>query len=220
MSINFKHYDSGKLIVLIFVSFIVFTLISNELGKIIAPLIPVYLIPTLESIKEHINVLSPTFLVGALLAWINTSLWKMPFMNWLIDLPNLNGRYKGTAESSFKDAQGVSTLLDCVYEIKQNASTISINAFFRVKGTNTDSSSGEMRSGEIIKQANGSYKIYFVYENNANFLDTKSESHQGVSVLVYFPDTKALQGEYFNSRPNKGNIKVNFIQEKLLYRFD
>lgn len=215
MNLNFKHYNTGALISFVFVSYFLLIFICNQIGQIIGELVPPSFASTLDQIKEFANVLSPTFLLGVILAWIDKSLWKYTFMNWLIDIPDLSGRYVGEGQSSYQN-----TLMDCVYEITQTASILHINAYFRVKGSNSDSSSGEMRSGELIKQTNGSYKVYFIYENKENRLDPNSKDHQGASVLTYFPDTKTLQGDYFNSRPNQGNIKVTFKQEKLLYRFE
>lgn len=224
MDINFKHYHSGKLVTTLFVLLITCTALVNWLGPIIGTYIPPSFAASLDNIKEHINVLSPTFLVALIMAWINKSFWKFSVMSWLVDLPNLNGRYKGTLTSSWIDTEKNSVIssksMDCIYEIKQDASKLVINTYFREQGKSSESSKGTMISGEIVKQADDSFKIYFIFDNTPDILDKAKGAHRGASVFTYYPDKKQLKGDYFNDRRNIGTIDVTLVGKKLLYRFE
>lgn len=225
MNLNFKHYNTNGLIGLVLVGFPICIFITTKLGAYLGSIIPADLVPLSESIKHGLDICSPSLLFGLILKGINDKLWKYPvIMKWLIDLPNLNGRYKGSLISSWIDLNNNGTInekaMDCVYEIKQDASLFVINTYFREQGTSKESSKGNMVSGEIVKQADDSFKIYFIFDNTPDILDKEKGAHRGTSVFTYYPDKKQLKGDYFNDRRNLGTINVIFQDKKLLYRFE
>lgn len=217
---NFKHYKATGLICFILAAFPICIFITSKLGTIVGTLIPADLIPLSEQIKYGLDILSPTFLFGLLLKTIDEKLWKYPFMKWLIDLPNLNGRYEGTGESSY-EIDGKRATMQCAYEIKQTASTIYIDAFFKSDHTGKITSSGKMISGEIKKDPIGYSVLYFIYENEPEMFEKENGllNHNGTSVLKYNANDKSLAGKYFTDRPTQGKICVTFKQDKLLGKF-
>ncbi len=221
MDINFKYYKKEGLIAFVLIGFPICIYVTSKLGAWFGSIIPTDLIPLSETLKHGLDIFSPALIFGLILKLINEILWKYPFMRWLIDLPNLNGRYVGAGESSWL-IEGKGTKMQCVYEIKQNASAIYIDAYFKTDHTGKVTSSGKMISGELRKDPMGYFQIYFIYENDPETFEKENGllKHNGASVLRYNTETKSLVGKYFTDRPTEGTINVFFKQEKLLYRFE
>ena len=148
-------------------------------------------------------------------------MWKWQISKPLVDLPNLNGRYEGTLNSTYIDPSSQQqTQKKCVLEIKQTASYIKINSYYGDLNSNNQSSCSTSVSEEIIKSSNDIFEIFYIYTNDANSLETQLHNHKGTCSLKYYPDIKTLEGEYYNQRGYQGTIKVSFTQEKTLGRLN
>jgi hypothetical protein len=221
MDMNFTYYKKEGLIAFVLVGFPICIYITSKLGVLLGTFIPTDLIPLSEAIKHGLDICSPSLLFGLLLKRIDKSLWKYSFMKWLIDIPDLNGRYEGKAESSWL-VEGKRATMQCVYEIKQDASKIEIEAYFKTDHAGKVTSSGKMVSGELRKDPMGYFQIYFIYENEPEVFEKENGllKHNGASVLRYNTEAKSLIGKYFTDRPTEGKIDVVFKQGKLLNRFE
>jgi len=209
---NFKYYKTSAIIPFILVASVIFGLVSKKLDVMLTQY------PHLKEIADYIGVFSTIGLTVCTLLFINFVGWKWKIFKWLIDVPNLNGRYNGTLTSSFKDANGNPVEKDCVLEIKQNASSIHIFSYYGDKGANSQSSRAFSVSEEIVEEKNGLFQLYYIFTNEPDTLLTQLNNHAGTAKFRYFPDIKTLEGDYYNQRKNIGKIKVKFEDKKRLGR--
>lgn len=209
---NFKYFKIGPLILLIFILVFILQPISAWIEDLIRPY------QKLSLIANNIDALSIIGMITLLLTFINHIGWKWTIFKWLIDLPNLNGRYKGQLISSFKDANGNNVVKNCVLEIKQTASTIHVFAYYGDPGSNTQSSRSYTTSEQIIKESNGLFVLYYIFTNEPDSMSVQLNNHDGTAKFKYFKDIMTLEGEYYNKRSNFGTIKVQFESKRLLGR--
>jgi len=205
---NFKYYKRTNLIIFILV-------LSVTLGKIMNYLEPyINRYEILKQINDFIGVFSVVGLLGLILWFIDTTGWKSKLFNWLIDVPNLNGRYKGKLVSTYNG----STEMDCIIEVFQTASIIKLYCYFGNLSNRIISSESRSYTEEIICEPNGLNKLIYTFKNDSD-IAVNLNDHQGAGTLSYFKDIKKLDGTYFNRRGNTGKIEVFFEQKKLLKRF-
>ncbi|TDD94124.1 Cap15 family cyclic dinucleotide receptor domain-containing protein [Flavobacterium cellulosilyticum] len=206
---NFKYYKSKSLILFIIILSIVYSQLSKELDQ---------LLPTDSTFREiwkYVDLFSTFSLLFLTLLFINEIGWKWKLFKWLVDIPNLNGRYEGTLESTYQ-TNGANTIKDCAIEITQTASKIKILSYYGDPETENQTSSGKSVSEEIYKEVDGFFIIYHIYLGEPNKLETHLNVHSGSSSMKYHPDEKKLIGNYYNDRTNKGKLEVTFKQKKLL----
>ncbi|MBW8360970.1 MAG: hypothetical protein K0M56_02145 [Kaistella sp.] len=205
---NFKYYNRTKLVIFILV-------LSVALGKIM-PYVEQYInkFETMKQINDFIGVFSVVGLLGLILWIVDTIGWKYKIFTWLVDVPNLNGRYVGSLVSSHNG----STKMDCTIEIVQTASLIKMYSYFGNINERSVSSESLSHTEEIICEPNGLHKLIYTFKNNSD-IEVTLNDHEGAGSLAYFDDIKKLEGIYFNRRGNTGKIEVVFQQKKLLKRF-
>lgn len=205
---NFKYYKRANLIIFILV-------LSVTLGKIMIYLEPhINEYEILKQINDLMGVFSVVGLLGLVLWFIDEIGWKWICFNWLIDVPNLNGRYKGTLVSNYNGR----TEMDCIIEIIQTASIVKLYCYFGNLSTGEISSESRSHTEEIICEPNKLNRLIYTFKNNSD-IEVNLNDHEGAGSLSYFKDIKKLDGTYFNRRGNTGKIEVIFEQKKLLKRF-
>jgi hypothetical protein len=209
---NFKYYKSGALIPFILIMGVGYGLLSGKIQECLKGL------DALTQINDYVGIFSTIGLITLTFLFINNIGWKWGIFKWLIDIPNLNGRYKGELISSYLDANGNPVIKDCVIEIKQTGSSIHVFSYYGDKGTNTQSSRAYSVSEELVQEKNGLFQLFYIFTNEPDTLITQLNNHSGTSKFKYYPDIKTLEGEYYNQRQNIGTIKVKFEQKKLLGR--
>lgn len=210
---HFRYYKSEKLILFLigltvligaFVTFVVHPCVEH------API-------TIQSFIVFTEMFSVPFFISVVFYYINKVGWKKKIFKWLIDIPDLNGRYEGQLESSFQ-TNGSNIIIHCAVEVKQTASNINISAYFFNSMTNEYSTSDSVI--ELIeKQKNGSFLLYYIYTNTPGRLHKALNIHEGTTVCIYYPDKKTLSGEYYNSRPLTGKFEVEWKSDNLIHRF-
>jgi hypothetical protein len=210
---NFKYYKTGILIPFLLVLSVLFNIVSNQIETVINNN------NTASQIYSYIGVFSTLSLITITLTFINFVGWKWWIFKWLIDIPNLNGRYTGELVSSFKDPiTGSPIVKDCAIEIKQSASSIHIFSYYGHKGTNIQTSRAYSVSEELVEEKNGLFQLYYIFTNEPETLLTQLNNHAGTAKFKYYPDILTLDGDYYNQRKNIGKIKVAFEQKKRLGR--
>ena len=209
---NFKYFKTSSLIPFILVLSVIFNIISKKIEGAINSN------GTLGEIYSYIGVFSTITLITITLSIINFWAWKWAIFKWLINIPNLNGRYTGELISSFTTPQGTPVRKICVMEIKQTASKIYIHSYFGDVNPNAVTSSSQSVSEELVSDTNGMFRLYYIFTNESNALQVQLNNHLGTARFRYFLDIKTLEGEYYNQRMNFGTIKVVFEQETLLGR--
>ncbi|MEO0037511.1 MAG: hypothetical protein RIQ59_722 [Bacteroidota bacterium] len=209
---NFKYYKTSALIPSILVLTVIFNYVSNYIETAINKQ------QQLVEIYSYIGVFSTISLITLTLTFINFIGWKWTIFKWLINIPNLNGRYTGELISSFLDVNGNPVVKDCTIEIKQSASSIHIFSYYGDKGTNIQTSLAYSVSEELVEEKNGLFQLFYIFTNEPDTLLTQLNNHAGTAKFRYFPDILSLEGDYYNQRKNIGTIKVKYQQSKRLGR--
>lgn len=217
MKLNFKYYNTGSLIVLILVLSVIYVMLKEGLWAMIH--IPESLQRPLDDLNEYLGWVSPLAFIGVVFFVINEYLWRYPWMNWLVDVPDLNGRYKGELVSSYVGADGQQVRKECVLEINQNASAIHIYAYHADKGSAVQTSMAYSITEEIVKEKNGSFTLYYLYANEPDSMIEALNKHNGTARFIYLADKRQLVGEYYNHRLNKGTMTLTFEGKKRYHRF-
>ncbi|MEO7982541.1 MAG: hypothetical protein ABI688_00540 [Bacteroidota bacterium] len=211
---NFKYYKSHYLIIFILVCLVIGDQMSHGIEEWLKDR------PTLARINWLTHSFSTLSIIVLAILFVNKIGWKWPFFRWLVDIPNLNGRYEGKIISSYKkDGQQENTEKPCVIEIKQNASFIHVQAYFEDPKTAQDTSKSHSISEEIVKEKSGFYSLHYIFLSESDVLQIELNNHGGTAKLNYYPDKKRLEGSYYNQRNNFGKIIVSFNSSKRLGRF-
>jgi hypothetical protein len=168
-----------------------------------------------EAIKKLPNVVT----IYVLLALIFTNwAWRLSiFKKWLVPLPDLQGTWKGTLESTWIDPTTNQKIppKDVMLVIKQTFSNISCVMY-------TDESDSFSNTAQINEDDDsGIFRLSYNYTNRsrANVRD-RSAIHDGAAILkVITEPEKVLKGEYWTSRKTTGDISVKFVSRKLSENF-
>lgn len=211
---HFRYYKSEKLILFLigltvligaFVTFIIHPCVEH------AP-------DTIRNFIVFTELFSVPFFISMVFYYINQIGWKKKIFKWLIDIPNLNGRFEGSIISSFmKDGKNVE--IPFALEIVQTASSIHISSYYLNPELNEGTASYSVIE-QIEKQKNGSYKLYYLYTNMPGKVNTTLTQHEGTASCVYYEDKKEFEGGYYNSRKNMGSFVARFTSDKLIHRFE
>lgn len=148
------------------------------------------------------------------LFWVTDNfLWRIKFIQKILDIPDINGRYEGELVSSYDETKTYPIVL----EIKQSLNKISINLF-------TERSSSYSLTANIGKNNKGSWSVFYIYQNNTSAMneDEDMKDHNGVALLEIFDLGSNLKGNYFNNprdRGRYGTINVKRIDSKKMNKY-
>jgi len=209
---NFKYYKSEKLLIFIIAQVLVFGALATWIHHLSASWISPF-----KELVFFTDSFTVPFFIGLTLYLVNNFGWKTNYFKWLVDIPNLNGRYTGKLISNYT-INGVRVEMDCVLEIKQSASSIHISGYFGNITEGTVSSSSFSVSEELFIERSGFYRLYYVFSNETGALSERLNNHSGTARFLYFPDKYSLEGEYYNKINNTGSIIVSYQQDTLLGR--
>jgi hypothetical protein len=191
---NFKYYKTERLIIFIIALTIVFGTISMIIHHFVSEL---------PDLPKHLilftDAFTVPFFIGLILHFVNNNWWNTKYFTWLIKIPDLNGRYVGTLESSYqKEGSNIPVILDCVLEIKQTASSIHIAGYFGNMNQKILSSSSNSVSEELVLERNGFFRLYYIFTNETGGISEQLNNHSGTAKFLYYPDNKTLDGVYYN----------------------
>lgn len=129
--------------------------------------------------------------------------WKI-FKGWLVEIPNLSGKWSGTMCSNYENSP---LEIPTEVEIKQT--------FFH---TIVKLKTGESKSNNIVASFNidkdrGISQLIYTYYNipNATVQD-RSEIHCGTTILDISEDETKLNGIYWTGRKTMGDIKLTKVR--------
>lgn len=157
--------------------------------------------------------IGPTVIVMCFLTLYDKCLWKLPILNLINTIPNLNGVYNGEIAYHYN---GRDCAKSCKMVIKQTCSITKVKSIFNKEGEN-DTQSVSTEAFIKTDEAGDQY-LYFYYHNpgsckNGDTLDP----HDGMNVLEILKDEMAikLKGYYFTNRnpQTKGCMEVTKITE-------
>ncbi len=157
-----------------------------------------------------------TFGVIGVVAGINWFLWSifkkwlwkyLIFNNWLVMIPDLNGSWSGTLQSTWIDNTTNKPIpqIETTAIIRQDLSTITI-----------DFSTNEMESRSIIAEISlhphrRVTEINYIYQSDPDaVVKHRSEIHYGAAKLIYNKNSKGetLKGDYWTDRKTTGTITL------------
>lgn len=159
------------------------------------------------------ETVSPLFAYGLLYSWFEKSLWKIQVFTFLgiVSFPNLNGRWKGTQQSSHVGQDGSRVQIEACLEVTQTFSKICICAYY-------PRSQSESIVANFAEVKTSSY-LFYTYDSEPNSLQEGTmQMHKGTVKLNYLPKEKKLIGLYFNSIGNHGEMNFDFEGYDLLFR--
>ncbi|MBL7710223.1 MAG: hypothetical protein JNJ86_14200 [Chitinophagaceae bacterium] len=210
---HFKYYKSERLILFII-----------GLAVLVGYFVTVCIHPLIEHAKEpyrtfviYTEMFTVPFFVTIIFFIIDIWGWKYWLFKWLVDIPNLNGRYEGKVISSFTIDDN-SVEIHFALEIVQTASSIHISSYYFNPELNEETASYSIIE-EIEKQKNGIFKLFYLYTNMPGRLNKVLTQHDGTASAMYYPDIKKLDGGYYNSRKNTGQFEAVWVSEKLIHRY-
>jgi hypothetical protein len=201
---SFKHYRATPLII----SILILATAIDWLFLKIAP----YL-------HDHIvRAPSNAAIIALVMTVYDNWLWKLPIVKWLVTVPNLNGRYRGSLYSSYN---GKSVEKECVIEIFQTASKTTIYLFSN--NDQKERSYSKSVSEVIHDEEDNEHQMLFAYYNYGSD-DKKLSGHDGFNQLKVIrkkSNVIKLQGHYFTNREpqTRGEIRVKFESSKTKKRF-
>jgi len=104
----------------------IFFFVIIILSLIIDLAIKEWIVPLMNQITQKDILRFPSY--AAIMCFIiyiyNSYLWKIPIINFLIKVPNFNGRYRVELKFDYKNKDGNNVIKKCIVEIQQTASTI------------------------------------------------------------------------------------------------
>lgn len=160
-----------------------------------------------ESIS--IDFLRPINIVIAFLAFavamFERWLWKWRPFAWLVSMPDLNGTWRGSFKSDFKEPDGspypetISFLV-----VRQTLVTLSVRLI-------TNRSNSLLASGKIEFDRDGIRHLVGVYEASSKALDhAENPPHKGAMILrIIGKPPRELDGSYWTDRKSKGELRLN-----------
>lgn len=204
--ISFKYYNGARLIITIL---LLAAGLDYAIANWVVPLVQGY---GLNFFRAPSNVA----LITAFLELNDKYLWKYKPFKWLVKIPDFSGRYEGYVKFDNRKFKGEKPM---VIEICQTASKIKINGYF--KNDSEESTDSCSLVEEIRKEDDGFFRIYALYRNGGNKMDSVTDEHEGANVLKYLPaqngNKAQLTGYYFTNRipdQTRGVVEAKFITKE------
>ncbi|PWI28923.1 hypothetical protein DI383_14285 [Flavobacteriaceae bacterium LYZ1037] len=181
---------------LVFGVYIIIFLITQDLDSI-------DLNKALSHISTTISINIGIWTIFIFWAWK----WRM-FYPWLVQTPNLSGKWKGKIKSNWED--GKSKPIPTEIDIKQDF----FNIIVKIK--TEESISHSISSSFNIDKDRGYQQLFYSYLNTPKAgIRERSAIHYG-SVLLNFDGFKVskMSGEYWTSRETTGEIELKRKKKK------
>lgn len=130
-------------------------------------------------------------LVFTALYWLfDRHVWKVPLVAHALGVPHLAGRWKCEGQTINPDkTKGYEWLAEIT--IVQSWDKI------RVRMKTHQSASNSCTAALLRDEADG-FRLFYSYRNEPKADQAELQSHRGYAELVFQPDLKAAEGEYFN----------------------
>lgn len=167
-----------------------------------------HLVGTLDQLHSFIGLLidfSVIFFYKLFYDLFDNWLWKfssfIPFRN----VPNLNGKWEGNLNSSFKDKTDDDlTNVKAMIQISQTWQEIEI----RLKTNNSKSKT--VTAAFFTKNPNA-IELSYQYQNDPNPNAIKSmHTHKGTGWVTLAPEMNSFEGGYYNGRDSKNHGSLKF----------
>jgi SMODS-associating 2TM, beta-strand rich effector domain len=149
-------------------------------------------------------------LLGAFDRWI----WAWPIWHpWFVGTPDIRGTWRGELVTEWKNPEtGEVPPSRTVYLIvRQTLSWVSARLL-------TPESLSVTLSADLIREADGIYKLVAVYRNEPRVeLQERSRTHRGaMSLQINGPPPHQLAGEYWTDRLSRGSLHLSVKSRRAL----
>jgi hypothetical protein len=153
--------------------------------------------------------------VGAvmiLLTAFDLWLWRLPFLQgWMVKRPNVTGTWRAEVRSEWvdPDTQQRRPPIPGFMVIRQTFSTLSLCLI-------TDESRSELLGAEIMRSADGTYRIFGVYTNEPRYsVRFRSPMHYGgLELRVAGSPPERIEGHYWTDRNSAGELSLTDRKSK------
>jgi hypothetical protein len=172
-------------------------------------------VPLKATYLKPYSVVVTVVVIGLIL--FDRWLWRIPGVSRLVRRPVLQGTWKGTLQSSWKDPvthQGIEPIA-AFFAIRQTYSTISLRLM-------TKESTSRSMLGALDAGSDGVPRVSSTYENVPGVLiQDRSRIHHGALLLdVHGSPAARLTGWYWTDRDTKGEVSLDARQPKVYTSFD
>ena len=203
-SLNFK----AAIMVLVGISVFAWVIVLNQKG--------VQVPNSWKAIKE----------IPAAVGWVSPIIllfvkwgWRLPiFKGWLVVVPDLNGTWKGTLQTSWRNPETgeVPGPIDAYIVIKQTLFKMSCVQMTK------ESKSWSSSSAISIDPDNQLRVLDFVYSNKPRVgVHDRSTAHDGAcSLEIIRVEPNKLVGKYWTDRNTKGEMDFHFYKKELIESFE
>lgn len=151
------------------------------------------------------------FIVGTLAVVLANYGWRAVWRRFPklghVFFPDLNGKWRGSLKTTWKDANGLSPgPIDTTIWIRQTLFTIHVHQ--RTKES-------ESWSRYVIAEAHpeaGRFQLWYSYINRPKAeVNHRSAQHEGLAILQIVPEIEdgKITGHYYTSRQTSGDIEVS-----------
>jgi hypothetical protein len=142
--------------------------------------------------------------------------WRLPvFQRWLVPLPDLQGTWVGTLQSTWKETGQFKPPVPIIIVVRQSFYSISCVMY-------SEESTSLSSTAQIIGEEDGlPLRLSFIYSNRPKAsVREKSQVHDGAAILkVVEQPERILEGDYWTDRKTTGDIQVLFRDKKLADSF-
>ena len=167
--------------------------------------------------EQVICIAGSSGLVLGILGYINSHImWKWYLK--LLRLCDIRGIYEGVLTSSYHVNDNPALPYEQLYakfEIYQTLNGFRIEGrFFTDRGYTQLSSSSTSNDGEIRKEENGKFRVYYFFSNKGNQFHENQKryglnNHDGVCVFMFDPGARNMEGYYYtHERSSYGTISL------------
>jgi len=141
-----------------------------------------------------------------LLAAFDLWLWRLPWLRgWLVRRPLLDGTWRSEIRSNYKDpttGNQIAPLAGFIV-IRQTFSRLNLCLI-------TEESRSELLGAEVVRAADGTYRVFGVYRNEPRFsVRRRSEIHYGgLALQVAGVPPQTVDGHYWTDRDTAGELTL------------
>lgn len=158
-------------------------------------------------------VVTPILIFRLIYYLFNNYIWRFKLVAKLLEVPNINGCYKGELISMYKDPHSGKVVDPIKMELKVTQTYEEI-LFISIFPNSPSESRSEM--GALMSFDRDIAEFIFAYDNKSEETNIENHHHEGMNRLKFNIVHGEVSGNYFNNRgknPNKGTMKLNKVKE-------
>lgn len=133
-------------------------------------------------------------------------LWKIGWLRRLLLVPDLNGTWKCTGQTTLKDSKPADIAWEARIVITQSWSRILIHL-------STAQSESKSISASIFHEEGVGYRLLYQYNNRPNADEIDLRNHSGSSELLFSEDAMSATGSYYTDRHRTTVGTMSLVKE-------